>query len=151
MCGAVPPLPSHAFMVCTTVTLLYEFSFFYHASVPDFAFWPCLYVSTTRSRVLGVTKVAQLVKKRPPFMVLRIHCSVATTTYSGLSVPSYTDSALTTVPHFLKFPFNAIPPSTFRCSQSVAYRGGLGVFNPPPRNSEGPPKSCQTQPDCENC
>ena len=21
----------------------------------------------------------------------------------------------------------------------------------PPRNSEGPPKSCQTQPDCENC
>ena len=22
---------------------------------------------------------------------------------------------------------------------------------PPPRNSEGPPKSCQTQPDCENC
>ena len=26
-----------------------------------------------------------------------------------------------------------------------------GVFKPPPRNSEGPPKSCQTQPDCENC
>jgi len=22
---------------------------------------------------------------------------------------------------------------------------------PPPRNSEGPPKSCQTQPDCEKC
>jgi len=36
---------------------------------------------------------------------------------------------------------------------SVAYRGGVGVFKPPPkkRNSEGPPKSCQTQPDCENC
>jgi len=31
---------------------------------------------------------------------------------------------------------------------AVAYRGG-GV-NPPPRNSEGSPKSCQTQPDCEN-
>jgi hypothetical protein len=30
-------------------------------------------------------------------------------------------------------------------------RGGFGVFNPPPRNFEGPPKSCQTQPDCENC
>ena len=30
--------------------------------------------------------------------------------------------------------------------------GGFGRFNPPPpRNSEGPPKSCQTQPDCENC
>jgi len=28
--------------------------------------------------------------------------------------------------------------------------GSLG-FNPPPRNSEGHPKSCQTQPDCENC
>ena len=26
-----------------------------------------------------------------------------------------------------------------------------GGFKPPPRNSEGPPKSCQTQPDCENC
>jgi len=30
--------------------------------------------------------------------------------------------------------------------------GGLGVQPPlPPRNSEGPPKSCQTQPDCEKC
>ena len=32
--------------------------------------------------------------------------------------------------------------------------GGFGVFTPPPphpRNSEGPPKSCQTQRDCENC
>ena len=30
---------------------------------------------------------------------------------------------------------------------------GVGVSNPPspPRNSEGPPKSCQTQPHCENC
>ena len=27
--------------------------------------------------------------------------------------------------------------------------GGLGVQ--PPRNSERPPKSCQTLPDCENC
>ena len=32
----------------------------------------------------------------------------------------------------------------------VAYRWGWGVQIPPPRNSEGPPKSCQTQPDCEN-
>ena len=30
--------------------------------------------------------------------------------------------------------------------------GGFGVFKPPPRrNSEGPSKSCQTQPVCENC
>jgi len=29
-------------------------------------------------------------------------------------------------------------------------RGGLGCSTPPPRNSEGPPKSYQTQPDCEN-
>jgi len=28
--------------------------------------------------------------------------------------------------------------------------GGVGVFKPP-RNSEGPSKSCQTQPNCENC
>ena len=39
-------------------------------------------------------------------------------------------------------------------SVSVAYRGGVWGFKstpPLPRNSEGPPKSCQTQPDCENC
>ena len=35
------------------------------------------------------------------------------------------------------------------CCVTVAYRGGWGVH--PPRNSESPPKSCQTQPDCENC
>ena len=29
-------------------------------------------------------------------------------------------------------------------------RGWFGGSNHP-RNSEGPPKSCQTQPDCENC
>ena len=28
--------------------------------------------------------------------------------------------------------------------------GGGGGFDPLP-NSEDPPKSCQTQPDCENC
>ena len=28
--------------------------------------------------------------------------------------------------------------------------GGVWVVQPP-RNSEGPPKSCQTQPNCENC
>ena len=32
---------------------------------------------------------------------------------------------------------------------AVTYRGGglWGVQTPPPRNSEGPPKLCQTQPD----
>ena len=34
--------------------------------------------------------------------------------------------------------------------KSVAYRRGVGGFKPP-RNSEDPPKSCRTQPDCENC
>ena len=29
--------------------------------------------------------------------------------------------------------------------------GGWGVQPPPPRNSDGPSKSFQTQPDCENC
>ena len=35
----------------------------------------------------------------------------------------------------------------------VACPGGVsGVQTPAPsRNSEGPPKSCQTQTDCENC
>ena len=35
-------------------------------------------------------------------------------------------------------------------SSGVPRGRGLGGSNPP-RNSEGPPKSCQTQPDCENC
>ena len=30
-------------------------------------------------------------------------------------------------------------------------RGVWGVQPPPPRNSEGHPKSCQTQSNCENC
>jgi len=42
-----------------------------------------------------------------------------------------------------------------RCTVPVAYRGGgvvvWGFQPPPPRNSEGPPESCQTQPDCANC
>jgi hypothetical protein len=35
----------------------------------------------------------------------------------------------------------------------VAYGRGFGGggSNPRPRNSEGSPKSYQTQPDCENC
>jgi hypothetical protein len=40
-------------------------------------------------------------------------------------------------------------PTDLEQSTTVAYRGGGST--PPPRNSEGPPKSCQTQPDCENC
>jgi len=29
--------------------------------------------------------------------------------------------------------------------------GYFGVFKGPPPNSEGPPKSCQIQPECEHC
>ena len=38
-------------------------------------------------------------------------------------------------------------------ASSGVTRGGIwGVQTPPPGgNSEGPPKSFQTQPDCENC
>ena len=36
--------------------------------------------------------------------------------------------------------------------KAVAYQGGgFGGSTPPPRNSEGPPVSSQTQSDCENC
>ena len=40
-------------------------------------------------------------------------------------------------------------------TETVGYRGGEGVggSTPPPqkkKNSEGPPKSCQTQSHCEN-
>jgi len=50
-----------------------------------------------------------------------------------------------------------IPKGTERRQMSL-YGGvvGSGVpmgggFKPPARNSERPPKSCQTQSDCENC
>jgi hypothetical protein len=33
----------------------------------------------------------------------------------------------------------------------VAHRGRVWGVQPPSRNSEGPPKSFQTQPECENC
>ena len=39
--------------------------------------------------------------------------------------------------------------NNFSRLQTVAYRGGLGCSTPHPRNSEGPPKACQTQPHCE--
>ena len=38
--------------------------------------------------------------------------------------------------------------------ETVAYGGGEGDVQTHPlqkKNSEGPPNSCQTQPDCENC
>jgi len=40
-----------------------------------------------------------------------------------------------------------------KCNGFLLWHTGGGGFKflPPPRNSEGPPKSCQTQPDCENC
>jgi len=44
-------------------------------------------------------------------------------------------------------------PLLFPILSTVAYRreGLRGSNSPSPRNSEGHPKSCQTQPDCENC
>ena len=53
-------------------------------------------------------------------------------------VPLYTVQ-YTHAPQVNMLPYSGVPR-----------RGGLGCSNPPPRNSEGPPKSCQTQPDCEN-
>ena len=42
---------------------------------------------------------------------------------------------------------NSSPPHQWRTQGGVS-----GVQTPPsPRNSEGPPKSCQTQRDCEKC
>ena len=36
------------------------------------------------------------------------------------------------------------------CTSGVPSGGGVWGVQLPSRNSEGPPKSCQTQPDCEN-
>jgi len=46
-------------------------------------------------------------------------------------------------------------PVSYKCHPAVAYRrrerGLGGGAQPHPPNSEGHPKWCQTQPDCENC
>ena len=47
-------------------------------------------------------------------------------------------------------PFQILEEPTWLWFSGVP-RGCLGVSNPPSRNSECPPKSCQTQQDCENC
>jgi len=54
--------------------------------------------------------------------------------------------------NFAKAPKNKIYqslilPSIIEVHQWRTERGGLGCSNPPPQNSEGPPKLCQTQPD----
>jgi len=54
---------------------------------------------------------------------------------------------------WLKFLLNGLRAQN-RESAAVGFSGlpmggGCGVQTP--RHSEGPPKSCQTQPDCENC
>ena len=41
------------------------------------------------------------------------------------------------------------PPQSQHFLQWRTEGGVFEVLTPP--NSEGPPKSCQTQPDCENC
>ena len=40
---------------------------------------------------------------------------------------------------------------TYRCDDTQWCTEGRLGCSTPPRNSEGPLKSCQTQPDCENC
>ena len=50
--------------------------------------------------------------------------------------------------------FSRLTQRTAQFTQGIPHtsgvpRGGLGCSTHPP-NSEGPPKSCQTQPDCEN-
>jgi len=41
---------------------------------------------------------------------------------------------------------------TFTLTPAAACSGiPKGGSNTPPRNSEGPPKLCETQPNCENC
>ena len=78
-----------------------------------------------------------------------IHClhgfSLLKTEGAGKVIPIYQLQSIT------------YQPRTLTCN-AVAYRGGgFGVFNglgcstTPPRNSEGRPKLCQTQPNCENC
>ena len=78
------------------------------------------------------------------------------------SVPCYTSSlrsVLLIFSHLCLGPVNDLFPSGFPpkfCMHSSFPPSGIptggGLNAPPPsKNSEGPPKSCRTQPDCENC
>ena len=52
--------------------------------------------------------------------------------------------------HVFRWTCTRLVLCTLRHDNAVAYRGG-GWRSIRPWNSEGPPKSCKTQPDCENC
>ena len=77
--------------------------------------------------------------------------SIRTITHSSFCVLNYMlpecrpNTAMLSVPH------KRLSRPDIMGLKQWRTEGGFGVFNPPPRNSEGPPKSCQTQPDCENC
>jgi len=64
---------------------------------------------------------------------------------------SYFDTFITFLYIFILV-INQLDAQILYCKTFIQWRieEGVAVFNHP-RNSEGPPKSCQTQPDCENC
>jgi len=64
--------------------------------------------------------------------------------------PCTCNTKLCTAPK-MKCTFFACRKLLIKTARQWRTDGGLGSSNPPPRNSEGPPKSCQTQPNCENC
>jgi len=55
-------------------------------------------------------------------------------------------------PHLLQTDSQVVSQTRPQLLPSSGVPRGVWGFKPPsPRNSEGPPKSCQTQPDCEHC
>jgi len=101
---------------------------------------------------LGVRVTASwLLKKMFKVSVLIHHASIAGTRLSGqyFLPPRLTGSSL---PRFIaEGPYRAVARCWSTDSDVPRGRGLGGGIQPPPRNSEAPPKSFQTQPDCENC
>ena len=64
---------------------------------------------------------------------------------------TYTDSSETNDRMLMTFFRPSLAKPTVSKQWRTEERGVWGVQTPPPRNTKVPPKSCQTQPYCENC
>ena len=144
----------HVFVFCPQVNLC-------EMGKPNAATWKCVYD-------LPENLYNSLVSKFP-HRIQRTSGSISSTTKDSASCSwvrfnngrkrvfrtRRSTTSLEYIPLHVKYIFAAWRTSASICltiHTSGVERGVVWMVQPPPpRNSEGPPKSCKTQPDCENC